>query len=186
MQHEEWRPVEEYPDYEVSNMGNIRRVTTQRALSIFPSNGYRQVAFRVKGKQLKKSVHRLVAQAFIPNIDNKPTVNHINGRKDDNRVENLEWATYSENHLHAFRVLKRPTGNREWSEERRKSASERMKGKVIPNLLKSVAQYGKTGEFIQRFQSLRDAMRATGISETSIANCLSNRTKTAGGYKWTY
>lgn len=69
------------------------------------NNGYLRVTLSIGCKTERVLVHRLVAEAFIPNTSGKKTVNHINGIRDDNRLENLEWSTYSENHLHAFRVL---------------------------------------------------------------------------------
>lgn len=95
------------PGYEVSTMGRVRsfkQYSEGRILSfrfVFSKN-YRLIRIVVDGKEKCFAVHRLVAQAFIPNPDNKPEVNHINGDKFDNRVENLEWVTHSENMLHAF------------------------------------------------------------------------------------
>ena len=72
--------------------------------------GYLYVRLIINNKKYKKMVHRLIAETFIDNIDNKPQVNHINGNKADNKIENLEWVTAKENINHAYRVLcKKPT-----------------------------------------------------------------------------
>jgi len=121
IQLEEWRPVVGYEElYEVSNWGNVRSI--DRVIDIIRSNG-RPAKYVRAGKQLSINasetnyamcwlevdpvprnvlVHRLVAQAFIPNQDNKPVVNHKDGNKHNNYVDNLEWATYSENASHAI------------------------------------------------------------------------------------
>lgn len=90
--------IENYNNYSISNLGNVRNDKTGRILKpyIKPS-GYKQV--QLGRKTIPQYIHRLVAIAFIPNIENKPQVNHINGNKGDNRVENLEWVTASENDL---------------------------------------------------------------------------------------
>lgn len=71
--------------------------------------GHQRVTLSVNGKVKRVFVHRLVAMAFIPTPQNKPIINHINGIPADNRVENLEWCTYAENNLHAYKVLGRAT-----------------------------------------------------------------------------
>lgn len=102
---EEWRKIPNYDGYEVSNIGNVRNDKTKRVISIQQTKiGYTHVTLRVNKKYVGADVHRLVALAFLENPDNKRTVNHKNKIRNDNRVSNLEWATYSEqnSHSHSF------------------------------------------------------------------------------------
>lgn len=107
-----WKSIKHYPNYQVSNLGNVRRLNKDYRCPKYrylkpklEKTGYLRVCLYENLKPKFHSIHRLVALAFIPNYKNKPTVNHINGQKNDNRVENLEWATYSENELHSIKVL---------------------------------------------------------------------------------
>ncbi len=102
---EQWKPIEDYNGkYFVSNFGNIKsyKYNAPKLLKQRKDNyGYLRVAL-VNGKEVRElKVHRLVAKAFISNPYNKPTVNHIDGNKENNRVENLEWATNKEQMIHA-------------------------------------------------------------------------------------
>lgn len=115
MAREVWRWVVGYEGlYMVSNMGNVMTVpkrTHSNGFLLTPTigtNGYQTVHLRKDGASKRPSVHRLVAVAFIPNPDNLPEVNHIDGEKTNNSVDNLEWCTRSKNVRHSIRVLGNP------------------------------------------------------------------------------
>lgn len=119
--NEIWHPCAGYEThYEVSNLGNVRsiermvnnrlntglRKSPQRLLKAGKSkSGYLIVSFCVDGVKSNQTIHRLVARAFLPNESNKPQVNHKDGNKHNNHLDNIEWVTVSENGLHAYRVL---------------------------------------------------------------------------------
>lgn len=116
---ENWKDIPDYEDfYEVSCRGNIRNKRTGKVLS---NNSKSYVCMTLfKGKDFKRFLaHRIVAKAFIPNPLNKREVNHINGIKNDNRIENLEWCTSKENVSHSWRI-----GTSKTTDGMRKSGKE--------------------------------------------------------------
>jgi len=118
---ETWLPCVGNDLYEVSDLGRVRSIdryimrkglTPVKGKILVPKlnkKGYPSVVFHINGKALERNPHRLVAEAFIPNPENKPQVNHINGIKTDCRAVNLEWTTNSENQLHAYRLGLQPS-----------------------------------------------------------------------------
>lgn len=149
--------------YEISNNGNIY---DNELFQLTPQGtnkfGYKMASIRTNGKQKLCSVHRLVALAFVLNVDNKPQVNHIDGDKKNNKSINLEWVTNKENCIHA-----RDNGL---------STKE--------SLMIQVSQYTKDGVFIRTFRSFAEATHITGIDASSIVAVTNGRRKSAGGFIW--
>ena len=113
-----WRVVAEFPSYEVSDHGEVRNIKRGNILKPrIDKNGYYTISFKIKEKTVNRTVHRMVAKAFIQNPENLPEVNHLDGEKLDNRKSNLEWATESENmqHAHDTGLIKMPTGDLHWT-----------------------------------------------------------------------
>ena len=139
--------------YKVSNYGQVMNVKGRRLEGGINQGGYLNV------KMCKNCylVHRLVAQAFLPNPENKPFVNHINGKKDDPRLENLNWMTEKENAQHAVEA-------------------------GLNKLGKGVIQYDMNNNKIAEYKSQSEASRKTGITRSSIGLCVSGNRKSVGGF----
>eukprot|EP01040_Poterioochromonas_malhamensis_P008755 gene8755-9483_t len=97
MIEEVWKVIEEYPDYEVSNMGRLWSWKRNKYMKLTMGNRYIRVVLSNENQMKGFQFHRLVANAFIPNPDNKPVVDHIDGDAMNNQVNNLRWATFQEN-----------------------------------------------------------------------------------------
>lgn len=165
---EEWRTINNFPTHEVSNLGNIRNKKTKRTRKFGKDRyGYYQLNI-YNGHYNYVKVHRLVAIAFIPNPLNKPQVNHINGIKTDNRVENLEWCSCKENIHHAH--LLGISNNKHLEEYYKKSC-------------KKVAKI-KDGKVIEIYPSLEKAAKSVGVRYTSITYACKKETRTFKGFQW--
>lgn len=177
---EEWRDIPGYEGlYKVSNYGRIKRNGRLKTFRI-DRGGYCTVWLSRDSVQKNFKVHRLVAQAFLPNPNNKLTVNHIDGCKQNNVVENLEWATHSENIIHANK-----TGLRTVTYAQRKAASETGKKTCDQNRRrKPVICYGKG--ILEEFESVHAGARFVSGSASAIVRCCKGKAKTYKGYEWGY
>lgn len=141
-----WKDIQGWEGlYQVSSQGRVKSLRGGIFLKMSVSKGwpYKRVFLEYKGKRATKSVHRLVAQAFIPNPGNKPQVNHINGDKTDNRAINLEWVTASANIKHAYLLGREtPDGRRikRLTEEQIKEIKKRYEAGVTKKEL--MREYG--------------------------------------------
>ena len=188
---EEWRTVvidgEVWDNYEVSNLGRVRsldrvdcrghKIKGKILKSGNNGHGYLFICLYNGNKTKQIYIHRLVAMAFIPNLDNLPQINHINENRQDNRVENLEWcdSKYNSNYGSHNAKLSESAKKRELTEERRqvllKNSMEKCR-KVICL---------ETGTI---YESVRECIRQTGLD--NITHCCKGKYKTAGGYHWMY
>lgn len=147
--------------YQISNQGRVKSLYTNKILKLsLGGRGYYLVKLAKNGIKKTFSVHRLVIKQFIPNPDNKGDVNHINGIKTDNRIENLEWMTRSENMLHSCYTL--------------------------GSLIKSVIQMDLNDKILNIYTSINKASKENNISIGNISSVCSGKRKTAGGYKWKF
>ena len=185
MTEEIWKDIKGYEGlYQVSNLGRVKSLakkagTSNRSEKIIKKNitryGYYLNTLSKDGVVSYKSTHRLVAQAFIPNPQNKPTVNHIDGNRINNNVNNLEWCTQRENIIHKFKVLnyKGVMFGKHLSDEHKKKISKSRSKKVLCVELNVV------------FDSARQASAWLNLSKNSVNESIFRNHK-CGGYTWRY
>lgn len=171
---EKWSGIKDFPSYEVSNLGKVRRIFKDyRTLKIKGKyqemtlynnkrNGYVYVWLNENGKGYNKRIHRLVAETFIPNPKNKPQVNHKDGNKQNNHYSNLEWCTNRENVIHAY------------------------KNKLTKHYTRKILQYDLKGNFIKEWESIKKASDYYKIYGANIVKCCKKQIPTSYGYIWKY
>lgn len=190
-----WKPVKNFEGlYEISNLGNVKTLKrTWRVLNyqskkyqtmynkeklmncVISKTGYKQVVLMKNNKKTLKLIHRLVAEAFINNTENKPCVNHKDGNKLNNNVNNLEWCTYKENNIHALKNgLSKSYLKGKYGKEHNKS--------------KKINQYDLDGNFIKTWDCISDVTRQLKIDSGRITKCCKHQKycHSAGGFIWEY
>jgi hypothetical protein len=190
MEPEIWKPIEGYEQYyEVSTFGRVRScvriIVAQNNARVhykgkvlkpaINRDGYQQVVLSRDNKMKSFFVHRLVGQAFLLNPDDKGTINHKDGVKSNCYVDNLEWATKSEQTIHAL-VNNLRTMPDVW-------------GGVTGSdhcAAKAVLQFDKNKNFIREFGSIVEASKITGTNQSCITSVCRGRKKTSGGFIWKY
>lgn len=167
MQNYQNIPIKGLENYKISREGKIINITRNKELTCTIKSGYHYVSLVNEFEKKRKSyrVHILIAMTFINNDDrkNKTFVNHKNGKKLDNRIENLEWITPTRNVVHALET-----------------------GLIVP-LKRRVDKYDLKNNFIETYESIKDAAEKCNIDDASIVKvCRKSGRKKAGGFKWKY
>lgn len=179
-QNEVWKDVAGYEGlYEVSTNGRVRRNGHIRKTRV-DYRGYEAISLYKCSKGRNFKIHRLVASAFIENPENKRTVNHKDGNKLNNNVENLEWATHSENLIHASKIGLRPV-----SDNQRKAASITGRRTCELNRPKKPVFCIKNGQ-VEIFESAHSGARFVNGNPSAVVACCKGRKKTYKGYEWGY
>lgn len=206
---EEWKPIKEYEElYEVSSFGRIRSldkiIKTHNRFGnmnkkikgkiikevINKKTGYSQIILSKEKNKKMFLIHRLVLENFIPNPENKPQVNHIDGNKQNNNLNNLEWCTRSGNIKHSFKTGLSHSNFKTQSGKKHhfygKHHNENAKKKMKLSHYKKVIQFDKNNNFIKEWNGIKEVEEVLKISNGNISECCKGNRKTAGGYIWRY
>ena len=169
---EEWHVINDFPNYSVSNLGNVMNNKTNKLLKLCNKSGYYHISLTNKNSHKTFKVHRLVALTFIENDEDKPQVNHKDKNKLNNNISNLEWVTHKENCQH-------------------KSIGLIYKS----NKNKPILRLNKNNEMLQKYNSIEDAGQwvlennltsSSHNGRNAIGNCVNSLSNSAYGYKWKY
>ena len=176
-----WKDIVGYEDiYQVSNMGNVRKIAPfsrkmdcsicnpYQLKKVKSSTGYVHVQLVKDGRSSTINVHKLVAQAFVPNPENKPEINHIDADRSNNISTNLEWVTHVENMVHAVKLSHIDTSIM-------RSHKKRMY---------TVLQYSVQGKFIKEWECVDDIVAEYGIRRCTVYACLNKHHKSSFDYMW--
>ena len=191
MMKEVWKDIKGYENlYQVSNYGNVKSLDryiknkngkmqfyNEKILRPNDSKGYLKVTLSKNNRQRTFRIHVLVAKTFISNPENKPEVNHKDGNKHNNHIDNLEWNTRRENEIHAYQKgLAKPS----------KKQKEAVAKYAKENYSKKIIQYDLNGNFIKEWNSMADIWRELGIRASLICRCCKGLRTHTYGYIWKY
>jgi hypothetical protein len=186
MEQEIWKDIPNYEGmYQVSNLGRVKSLPRKRKgngdstcmvserilKGKIDKYGYLVFALSKNAKMHHFTSHKLVCIAFSPNPNPEVfnQINHKDGNKLNNRIDNLEWCDAKHNNQEALRIGLR--GGKPYNPRTDSSP---------------INQYGLNGDFIKRYDNLAQASRETGIKNTAIGNCLGGRSKSSGGFRWSF
>ena len=162
------KALKDFPAYAVTESGEVYNTKTGKKLKPIKHGRYWGVTlYDGKGGYKINSIHRIVAETYIPNPDNLPFVNHKDENKENNNVCNLEWCTTKYNNHYG---RNKPINN--------------LNGYIKNS--KPVCQISADGTTVAIYVSGREAARQTGVQQTNIVKCCLGKAKTAGGYQWKY
>ena len=190
--------IKGFEGYQITDDGRVWSKKTNKWIKSALCKGYKHISLRKNGFTYTKFIHKLVAEAFIPNLENKPEIDHKNTDRTDNRVENLRWTDRKGNMNNPITVEK--LKNRIISEETKKKMSyakqhlsyEAKKNMSLAHIgqisarRKKVYQYTKDKQLINEYESVTDAAKKNSFDKVSIGDCCRGRLKTYKGYIWKY
>lgn len=179
---EEWKTISGYENYQVSNFGKVKSLGNDKAKkekilkSSTTKKGYQIVGLFKDKKRKLLYVHRLVANAFIPNPNNLPQVNHKDENPSNNHISNIEWCDCKYN-INYGSWIEKHSGN-----------NNPMLGKLGKEHIRSkqVIQLTLDGDVIRNWDCMMDVQRELGYNYRNICNCCKGRQKSAHNYKWCY